>query len=297
MKSLESNFMNKKTIFLLLLLVSFVSIQLSAIDKPAYAIFNSEGKEVDYDQMIKSVKKNQVILFGELHNNSIAHWLQLEMTISLFEDKKQDLILAAEMFEADDQLIVNEYLKGKISEKTFADEAKLWPNYTTDYKPLMDFAKTNGLAFICANIPRRYANMVYKSGITTLDSLDQLAKNYFAPLPMLYDTSLTCYKEIVANAGGHGGENLPKSQAIKDATMAWFIYKALTTTKQVLHFNGSYHSDREEGIAWYLKQYMPSVTIGSVSTKEQADIKKLADENKGMADFIIVVPENMTKTY
>jgi uncharacterized iron-regulated protein len=289
--------MNKKTTLLLALFSLYVSTQLWAIDKPAYTIFNSEGKEVDYDQMVKSLKKNQVIFFGELHNNPIAHWLQLELTTSLYEEKKQNLILAAEMFEADDQLIVNEYLKGKITDKTFNDEAKLWSNYSTDYKPLMDFAKNNGLAFICANIPRRYANLVYKSGIATLDSLDNEAKKYIAPLPMPYDTSLACYKEIVANAGGHGGENLPKSQAIKDATMAWFIYKALDAAKQVLHFNGSYHSDHKEGIAWYLKQYMPSVTIGSISTKEQTDIKKLADENKGMADFIIVVPENMTKTY
>ncbi len=289
--------MNKIAMLLLLLSVLSASTKLSAMDKPAYTIFNSEGKEVDYDQMVRSLSKNQVILFGELHNNPIAHWLQLELTMKLYEGKKQDLVLAAEMFEADDQLIINEYLKGIMTDKTFNDEAKLWPNYATDYKPLMDFAKNNGLAFICANIPRRYANLVYKSGIATLDSLDSEAKKYIAPLPMPYDTSLACYKEIVANAGGHGGENLPKSQAIKDATMAWFIYKALAATKQVLHFNGSYHSDHEEGIAWYLKQYLPTVTIGSISTKEQADIEKLADENKGMADFIIVVPENMTKTY
>ncbi len=128
-------------------------------------------------------------------------------------------------------------------------------------------------------------------------SLGQLAKSYFAPLPMLYDSTLNCYKEIVANAGGHGGINLPKSQAIKDATMAWFIFKAFSNNKQVLHFNGSYHSDHEEAIAWYLRKYMPTVTIGSISTKEQTNLDKLADENKGMADFIIVVQENMTQTY
>lgn len=289
--------MKNKVILSLMLFATQFPTHLFAADKPAYKIFNSKGKEVDYDQMVNIIKKNEVILFGELHSNPIAHWLQLELTMSLYEEKKQDLILAAEMFEADDQLIVNEYLSGKITDKTFADEAKLWPNYPTDYKPLMNFAKTNSLAFVCANIPRRYANMVYKSGIESLDSLDQLAKTYFAPLPMLYDSTLNCYKEIVANAGGHGGINLPKSQAIKDATMAWFIYKSFSKKKQILHFNGSYHSDHEEGIAWYLKQYMPSVTIGSISTREQASLDKLAEENYGIADFILVVPDNMTQTY
>lgn len=270
---------------------------LMAKDKPAYKIFTAEGKEVDYDQMVKTLVKNQVIFFGELHNNAIAHWLQLELTTSLFDEKKQNLILAAEMFEADDQLIIDEYLAGKISVKTLNAEAKLWDNYETDYKPLLDFAKANALKFICANIPRRYANLVYNEGIQALDNLGDEAKKYIAPLPMPYDGELTCYKEIVANAGGHGGENLPKSQAIKDATMGWFISKHITKDNIVLHFNGSYHSDREEGAAWYVKQYKSGVTIGSITTKEQKDINKLADDHKNMADFIIVVPENMTKTY
>lgn len=266
-------------------------------DKPAYKIFTGEGKEVDYDQMMKGLMKNQVIFFGELHNNAIAHWLQLEVTMSLFEEKKQNLVLAAEMFEADDQLIIDEYLAGKLSVKTLSAEAKLWDNYETDYKPLLDFAKSNSLKFIGANIPRRYANLVYNEGIQVLDNLNEEAKKYIAPLPIPYDGELTCYKEIVANAGGHGGENLPKSQAIKDATMGWFISKNLVKGQTVLHFNGSYHSDREEGAAWYVKQYVSGVTIGSITTKEQKDIDKLADENKNMADFIIVVNENVTKTY
>lgn len=289
--------MKHKLNFVLLLSLVTIINPVIAKDKPAYKIFTGEGKEVDFDQMMKGISKNKVIFFGELHNNPIAHWLQLEVTMSLFEEKKQNLVLAAEMFESDDQLIIDEYLQGKISEKTLKDEAKLWPNYDTDYKPLMDFAKTNGLAFICANIPRRYANLVYNKGIAALDSLTAEAKKYIAPLPMLYDGELTCYKEIVANAGGHGGENLPKSQAIKDATMGYFISKYVNKLTQIIHFNGSYHSDREEGAAWYLKQYNATVTIGSITTKEQADIKDLAEENKNTADYVIVVPENMTKTY
>jgi len=45
-------------------------------------------------------------------------------------------MLGAEMFESDNQLIMDEYMTGKIKNlKNFEDEAKLWPNYQTDYKP------------------------------------------------------------------------------------------------------------------------------------------------------------------
>jgi uncharacterized iron-regulated protein len=65
----------------------------------------------------------------------------------------------------------------------------------------------------------------------------------------------------------------------------------------VLHFNGSYHSDNGVGIIWYLKKYKPEVKVGTVTTVLQADLDKLAEKNKGKADFIIVVPEDMTTTH
>lgn len=97
--------------------------------------------------------------------------------------------------------------------------------------------------------------------------------------------------------GGHGGDNLPKAQAIKDATMANSILKNWMQGSLFLHFNGSYHSDNFEGIYWYLKQHNSTIAIRTISTVEQKNIKKIDKENKGKADFMIVVPENMTKTF
>jgi len=48
----------------------------------------------------------------------------------------------------------------------------------------------------------------------------------------------------------HGGENLPKAQALKDATMAFFISENYIFGKIFIHFNGAYHSDNYEEILW-----------------------------------------------
>lgn len=135
-------------------------------------------------------------MFGELHDNPICHWLQRELTEDMLAEKKTNLVLRAEMFEADDQIALNEYLAGKASEKTMKDEVKLWNNFATDYKPLLDIAKTNKLKFIAANIPRRYANLVYSRGEKVLDSIDVEAKKWIAPYPIKYDSTLKCYKDI-----------------------------------------------------------------------------------------------------
>ncbi|TAF00991.1 MAG: hypothetical protein EAZ80_03290, partial [Runella slithyformis] len=67
---------------------------------------------------------------GEYHNNPICHWLQLKLTKDLFKQKGENLVLAAEMFETDNQLVLNEYLSGFIKETNFEKEAKLWSNFS-----------------------------------------------------------------------------------------------------------------------------------------------------------------------
>src|SRR5690606_23183780 len=113
-----------------------------------YQLFTSEGKATDYDAMLKELEKDDVILFGELHNDSIAHALQLEITKSLFKTQGSRLVLGAEMFETDVQLILDEYFGNQIPEKNFEAEARLWQNYKTDYKPLVLFAKENNIRFV-----------------------------------------------------------------------------------------------------------------------------------------------------
>lgn len=281
---------NVSAILLLITLLAFKG------DKLAYQIYDINGKESTYEKMLNDAKNADIILFGELHNSPICHWLELELTKDLYDIKKNNLILSAEMFEADDQIALTEYLQGKLSDKTLKDEVKLWPNFNTDYKPLLSFAKTNHLNFIAANIPRRYANMVYNKGLEKLDSIDIEAKKWICPLPMKYDSTLNCYRQISKEAEGHNGENLPKSQAVKDATMAYFILKNWSKGKTIIHYNGSYHSNFHQGIEWYLKQENPNLKVFTIGSTEQEAIDTLAKVSVKMADYIICIPESMTKT-
>ena len=280
----------------LILAVSMVFLAFKS-DKNAYMIFDVKGKECHYSRMLEAAREADVVLFGEQHDNPIDHWMEQELTKDLYETKKGNLVLGAEMFEADDQIVVNEYLTGSLSEKTFKDECKLWTNFPCDYKPLLDFAKKNKLKFVATNVPRRYANMVYTKGLEKLDSIEPEARRWIAPLPIAYDKTLKCYADIFAAAKGHGGENLPKSQAIKDATMAYFILKNLAAGKTFIHYNGSYHTDNFTGIVWYLKQAHPELKIVTISSTEQDAIDDLTKDNEGLGDFTLVTPASMSKTY
>lgn len=263
----------------------------------AFKIYNAKGENISYRMLKLASIKADIVLFGENHNDPISHWMQLEITKSLFEKHAKNLVLGAEMLESDDQIKVDEYLSGFIREKDFEKEAKIWINHKTDYRPLLNFAKDNGLRFVATNIPRRFASMTYRFGIDTLEYLPEESKRFIAPLPILYDTSLRCYKDMLVMADGHGGENLPYSQAIKDATMAHFIYQNMDENTRFIHYNGSYHSRFYESIMWYLLQLDDNLNIVTIETVEQENIDRFNEELIGNADYFIVVDEDMCKTY
>jgi uncharacterized iron-regulated protein len=281
---------------ILLLIFSTLHFSAHAQEKPAYQLFSSKGKKAQYAQMVKAMQGADVVLFGEYHDNPIVHWLQLESTQDVFKVRPA-MVLGAEMFEADVQTVVDRYVFDSMPEKEFNKTARPWPNHKTDYKPLLDFAREKRIPFIATNIPRKFASAVFRGGFEALDTLTALQKSWVATLPPLYDSTLPCYADIGKAVGMHGGPNLPKAQAIKDATMAHFIVKNYQPGKIFLHYNGAYHSNHYQSIYWYLKQLNPSLKVVTISTAMQSQLKTLDTENKGLADFIILTPESMTRTH
>lgn len=281
--------------YILFIIAAFTFTNLNAQDKKAYQLFDKKGKKVTFDKVIKETSKTEVVLFGEFHDNPICHWLQLELTKEIAA--KRQVVLGAEMIEADNQRQLNDYLSGKITQKQLDSTARLWPNYKTDYKPLVDFAKASKLPFIATNIPRRYASMVHKKGFEVLETLSDEEKSWIAPQPIAYNKNLPGYTQMMTMMGEHTSPNMPKAQASKDATMAYFITKNLQPNSVFIHFNGSFHSDNFDGINWYLRKYQPEIKIVTISTVEQNQLKKLENEHLNKADFILVVDENMTKTH
>jgi uncharacterized iron-regulated protein len=278
-----------------LLLVLFSTLGLQGQKLTAFKIYNENGKKVTFKKMVKDLAKQEIVLFGELHNNPIAHWIQLELIKEL--DKRRELTLGAEMLETDNQSELNQYLAQEIEQSGLDSLARLWNNYHTDYKPLVDFAKENKIPFVATNIPRRYARMVYRKGFEVLDSLPNKEKQFIAPLPISYDPELPGYKKMMKMMRGHSNPNFPKAQAIKDATMAHFILKNYKHPNLFIHFNGAYHSDYFEGIFWYLITQNKALKIKTISTVMQEDVNKLEQEYKKKASYVLVVDEDMTTTY
>ena len=273
-------------------------------DRPAYRLFTADNKAADYDQMLADLAQADVALFGEQHNDPLAHWLELQVAKDLLRLKKPgQLVLGLEMFERDVQPLVAQYAAGTLPDSAFERQARPWPNYGTDYRPLLQFAQNHHIPVVGTNAPRPFAQTVAHGGLTALDKLPAADRALLVPLPLKVDYDLPGYKNMATMFGGgngpHGGgaQTIIQAQALKDATMAYFIRTSRQPGQTLLHLNGSYHSDHHDGIVAYLRQAAPTLKVRTISVVTQAQLDRLDKDNLNVADYVVVVPDDMNKTY
>lgn len=270
-------------------------------DSTLYRIFDTRAhQEITLDELANTLDDIDVVFFGEEHNDSVAHILQYEL-LKAMNLRYDRVALSMEMFVSDDQLILDEYLAGLITERNLSKDAVLWNNYS-DYRPLVEYAKTHGLTILAANAPSRYTNRVTREGLESLKALDKAAKSLLAPLPI--DTLTGAYYEKFAGLmGGHegmGNLKIYQSQNLWDATMAYRIGKLLRkkSVNKILHLNGRFHSDEQLGTVAHLRNYAPRVSVANISCFRYERIK-LPDWTtlSHLGDFIILTDPGVSKTF
>jgi uncharacterized iron-regulated protein len=268
------------------------------------------GGRATMDQMLDALAKADVVFVGEQHDHARGHELELEILKGLHARSPKTL-LSLEMFERDVQPVVDEYTGGFITETHFLQSSRPWPNYKTDYRPMVEFCKENRLPVVAANAPRRYVNIVSRKGQAGLDGLPKPSRAYLGRypysmiLPAGYDKMLNDLFGGAHNPAGQAvasnmpsPENMKQAQGLWDVTMADSIARAVKVHRgwKVMQVNGAGHSDHHYGIVDRLRQVEPRlkvavVTIAPDSAYPNADPAGYS----GLADFVILTPPDPKK--
>ncbi|MBC7529509.1 MAG: ChaN family lipoprotein [Chthonomonadaceae bacterium] len=283
-----------------------------------------KGQQTSLQATLKELSGADVVLIGENHDHKNGHKMELELLRGVSLQQPQ-LTFALEMFERDVQGVLDEYLKGFITESAFTQASRPWPNYKEDYRPLIEFCRENSVPVVASNAPRRYVSIVSRKGKDALSALPKEAKRNLAPLP--YDMKLPVgyEKSLDEVFGAHDEEvkkegekaanstttptppvtpspapptnpnmpsvqNLKQAQALWDSTMADSILKARKAgAKTVLHINGGMHSDFGYGVADRLRRRDKSLRVKIVTIRESKNFPALPEGTPGeIADFVIV---------
>lgn len=278
----------------------------------------STQSEITLDDLVSDMAEADVLLFGEEHNDSVAHFLQMEIFRLMHQKYGSRVALSMEMFDRDVQPVMEEYLSGAIQERHFRKDARVWSNYR-DYRPLVEYARDNGLAVICANAASRYTNLAGRMGQEALRSLPAARKAYFAPVP--YRRAQGDYlAKLESFMGGHtpsapdstknsspppavhGGFDLVNAQSLWDATMAWSIARYRKSGKnksgKILHLNGRFHSDEYFGVAAQLRHYAPRTRILVLSAGSDPSFPQINwDEFRHLGDYILITDPEVPRTF
>ena len=256
---------------------------------------------VDLETMISAIARADAAFLGELHNDPGTHRLQLAVLEGAARRRDGKIVLALEMFERDVQPRVNDYLANEIDEATFIASSRPWPNYPTDYRPMVEFAKAHNWPVVGGNVPRRLASQVARRGLLSFDSLPEADRPFVAAQNLCpRDEYWERFKETMGDMSGHGMQLTPdqvqsmvwrtyEAQCVKDEAMGEAVFNAMTTHNTlVIHANGAFHSDYRLGTAARVQRRAPRaklivVTFAPISDLDTADGKP----KRKMGDYVV----------
>ncbi|MEC6882280.1 ChaN family lipoprotein [Photobacterium piscicola] len=232
-----------------------------------YTIASPQGEPLSVVQLAQALRDADIILVGEWHSHPAAHLLQAQLLAALYQQNPK-ITLSMEQFTRDNQLILNDYLAGNIGEKTLIKEANAWPNYDSDYRPLVEFAKQNNVDVIAANAPKSIVRCVGRQGPEYLNKLPPNERLWAARSLTL---ATDAYQQTFIASMHHGDEAQTKrqfaAQTTWDDTMAESMvdYLKQHPQQQIIHIAGRFHTAEGLGTASRIQARNPKLKIMMVT--------------------------------
>lgn len=292
--------MFRKLLLHILLLLS-LSAAASAAEVKVWS--SAAHQFVPLDTVLTQLATSDVVFLGEIHNNPVCHQVELTVLQGLAARRPQ-MALGMEMFERDVQPVLDGYLSGAVTADEFLAQARPWPNYQTDYRPLVEFAHDHHIPVLASNLPQSLATAVARQGLAALQQVPIHVMRYFARHTTApEDKYLELFEQAMSGHSGvhsgHGNDAMMRfytAQCLKDDTMAESVSDYLTQAGAqqplVLHVNGEFHTAYGLGTAARTRQRLPGahvsvVTMVSVDNPDQVVDGQQYDDQ---GDYVIFVP-------
>ena len=228
-----------------------------------YQLFSPRATPISLHQLPQDILQADVILVGEIHSHTGVHHFQTDLFNTL-SAQGRTTALSMEQFSRDSQPVINQYLNGEIGEQTLIKEANAWPNYESDYRPIVELAKARQLDIIAANAPKNIVRCIGKQGISYLDKLNPEQRTMVA---IHINTQASPYKDKFMSSMHHGvsekAERYYAAQITWDETMAESItdYLQFNPKAQVLHIGGRFHIEQGLGIKASILARQPNLKV------------------------------------
>jgi uncharacterized iron-regulated protein len=267
-----------------------------------HRVYDTKRKRfIDLETMIAAIARADAAFLGEFHDDPGTHRLQRAILEGTARRREGKIVLSLEMFERDVQPRLNAYLANEIDEPAFLANSRPWPNYPSDYRPLVEFAKANQWPVVGGNIPRRIASQVARRGLIAIDSLPEADRPFAAASNSCpRDDYFKKFDAVMGDMAAHGMRPSPdertmmvsrmyESQCAKDEAMGEAIAAAMTEHNTlVIHANGAFHSDYRLGTVERVRRRAPRAKMVVVTFAPVADLDAAnGREKRQMGDYVV----------
>ena len=235
-----------------------------------YQFASPQGEALSLNALPQELLDADVILIGEWHTHSAIHRFQTDF-LKARQNADSNIALSMEQFTREHQDTLNQYLNGEIGEQVLISKAAAWPNYESDYRALVEFAKANDLDVIAANAPKPFVQCIGRKGLPYLEQLSSEQRDWVATKVNIGDSP---YKEKFMASMHHGTpeqtEKQFAAQVTWDETMAESIvdYLATNPDKQVIHVAGKFHTEGGLGTAASISRRNPDLKVAIITPVE-----------------------------
>ena len=235
-----------------------------------YQFASPQGEALSLNALPQELLDADVVLIGEWHTHSAIHRFQTDF-LKARQNADSNIALSMEQFTREHQDTLNQYLNGEIGEQVLISKAAAWPNYESDYRALVEFAKANDLDVIAANAPKPFVQCIGRKGLPYLEQLSSEQRDWVATEVNIGDSP---YKEKFMASMHHGTpeqtEKQFAAQVTWDETMAESIvdYLATNPDKQVIHVAGKFHTEGGLGTAASISRRNPDLKVAIITPVE-----------------------------
>lgn len=245
-----------------------------------------QRRTLSFEDLITRLRRADVVFLGEVHDNAEHHLIQTQVLQALMSTPGR-YALGVEFLQRPHQQLLDQYVKGALSEKAFLDRLNWKQAWGFDYhlyRPLMQLAREKAARIVGLNAPREIVRKVARKGLEGLSAED---RRRVAREIDLQNEDHRAYVRRTFEFHPHGDlssfEYFYQAQCTWDETMAETVAAYLTgDRRKMVVIAGNGHLAFRFGIPERVVRRIPLTT----ATLLPLPLQKGGEIQAGIADFV-----------
>lgn len=258
---------------------------------------------ISYGDFVEELLGADIICIGEYHDEDLHHRVQLHL-IKALHARDERLGIGLEMFQSPFQKAIERYFAGKISEAEFLKESEWAGRWGYDwplYRPIVEFARRNGLPMAALNVSRELTAKISKGG---WESLTADERALLGPVDFFVKEHRDWWHERLSKMHGDAKATPERKERSYQVMTAWddfmgrsaAAFQKAQGVRRMVVLAGLGHIEHGFGIPFRAARLHGSrvATVGIMINPPDVPLTttgRILLDNRPMTDYVILVRE------